>query len=236
VPKLFRTSLVAVILSTTTVTYGQSTESTEVNDPERLLKCVMKMPNHAQSNPRSVVRYLSEHAETKREKVELIYYWIASNISYDVDNYASKAKAHKTPHQVFTEKRGAYRGYADLFKHMCDEARVRCVVIPGYAKGYNFKGERLAKANHAWNAVWIDNSWQLIDVTWGSGYVQDMGDSFVFRSSLDTDYLFSKPEGFVIQHFPEDVKWQLLETPVTIDDFYSDDMNFKAKRVGKYLK
>jgi transglutaminase/protease-like cytokinesis protein 3 len=235
VPRSLSTCVAALLFPLAVVSYGQEIEPTQ-SDTDRYLGYIMRMPNHVQGNPRAVVRHLNKYAETKKERVSLIYYWIASNISYDVAGYGSKVKHTRTPQQVFTEKRGTYRGYVDLFKLMCDEANVKCVVITGYAKGYNFTGERLAKANHAWNAVWIDNTWELVDVTWGSGYVQNNGDAFIFRRALDTDYLFSKPEGFIIQHFPEDIKWQLLETPISVDDFYSDDMNFKAKRVGKYLK
>lgn len=234
VPRSLSTCVAALLFPLAVASYGQEIEPTQ-SDADRYLGYIMKMPNHVQGTPRAVVRHLSKYAETKKDKVALIYYWIASNISYDVASYGGKVKS-RTPQQVFTEKRGTYRGYVDLFKLMCDEAKVRCVVITGYAKGYNFTGERLAKANHAWNAVWVDNNWALVDVTWGSGYVQDAGDTFIFRRALDDDYLFSKPEGFIIQHFPEDIKWQLLETPVSVDDFYSDDMNFKAKRVGRYLK
>ena len=58
-------------------------------------------------------------------------------------------------------------GYSNLFKKLCDYSNIKCVIIEGYSKGYNYNGEILKEPNHAWNAVKLYDKWELIDSTWG---------------------------------------------------------------------
>ena len=91
--------------------------------------------------------------------------------------------------------------------------------ISGYTKSYSyrsgdsFKGKQ---SNHAWNAVKINSRWQLLDVTWAAGYVND-GHQFVRRFS--GHYFLTPPEEFILDHFPENPQWQLLAEPVKMEQY-----------------
>ena len=63
----------------------------------------------------------------------------------------------------------------------------------------------MAEPNHAWNAVKIDGKWQLIDTTWGSGYVSDGAYVKQFRET----FFLPSPEQLAFSHFPQDAAWQL---------------------------
>jgi hypothetical protein len=120
-------------------------------------------------------------------------------------------------------------GYARLFKTLCDNADVPCEIITGYARtGWNSRRTGFA-SNHTWNAVYFDSSWHLLDVTWASGYVNGSGDLFTQR--YDDRYFLTPPEQFVLDHYPEDVRWTLLKETPTLNEF-----NLSPLRFIGYLK
>src|SRR5262249_35212157 len=85
-----------------------------------------------------------------------------------------------------------------------------------FAKGVGYQpGQEIAKSNHAWNAVRIDGHWHLVDATWGAGSV---GDKKFLKRYRDY-YFLTPPEQLIFSHFPDDVRWQLLEPPVTQAEF-----------------
>jgi hypothetical protein len=105
-----------------------------------------------------------------------------------------------------------------LFKHLCDLAGVQVEIIEGYAKGYGYKeGQKFQEPNHAWNAINLEGSWYLCDVTWASGISDDYMGS---NRNIDLDgYFMVKPEQFILTHLPEDPSWQLLGEKKTLKEF-----------------
>ena len=101
-------------------------------------------------------------------------------------------------------------GYSRLFTTLCDYAGIKSEVITGYANGSG--RARNFTSNHRWNAVFLDSTWHLLDVTWASGYVT-FGDQFIQH---DNDFYFlTNPKDFAREHLPEDPSWALLtELPV----------------------
>lgn len=68
-------------------------------------------------------------------------------------------------------KRGICQDYSKLYKAMCDATGLECVIVTGDARDF-FKPYRHIHDNPpAWNAVKIGGQWQLLDVTWGPGYL-----------------------------------------------------------------
>ena len=70
--------------------------------------------------------------------------------------------------------------------------------------------------NHAWNAVYINDTWWLLDATWGAGYVDD-NKNFVFQYS--EHYFLTDPNQFIYDHFPENKEWQFLEHPIVMETY-----------------
>lgn len=183
-----------------------------------------RIDQHAFAAPRSVeasfqtlVDYLIEPATNDIQKARAIYAWVAKNISYDVQGYFSGSYRSCAPEDVLRSKTSVCAGYSGIFKQLCDLAGVECVEISGYAKGYSFSttGRVSSSPDHAWNAIKIDGEWKLIETTWGAGYLN--GRSFNRRY---TDYYFcTPPEEFIYKHFPEDPEWQLLDSPITLEQY-----------------
>ena len=91
---------------------------------------------------------------------------------------------------------------------------------------------------HWWIAVYIEDSWRLIDPTWGAGesqHIQKMNQKNVlgeyndqtkeYTKKINEYYFLTDPEEFSSSHLPwkEDEddyeKWQLLEDPISLDQF-----------------
>ncbi|CAM4819275.1 unnamed protein product [Rotaria magnacalcarata] len=148
----------------------------------------------------------------------IIFYWIACNIDYDTESYFSKDYKDQTAEGVFRFKKGVCAGYANLYKYLCDQLGVPCEIISGYAKGYGFENRKDAptETDHAWNAVEIDHHWYLMESTWGAGHLNDKKQ---YERELTSYYFLPRPNEMIYHHLPEDAKWQLLKSPINMEQY-----------------
>lgn len=193
----------------------------------RLIDYVEKTPESATKDIPTLTKYLKKGAKSKKELVQLIYYWISLNIDYDVESFVNNTIDDVSAESTFFNKKSVCSGYANLFKEFCDISKIKCEVISGYAKGYSYNGEYLEETNHAWNAIKMYDKWELIDVTWGAGGVYDLEGKLIFEKQLCVRYLLDSPEDFLLEHLPENPEWQLLEKPITKDEFFSQELEIK---------
>lgn len=138
-----------------------------------------ELDNHAETAPSSVkssveelAKYLSKPCQNNEEKARVIYRWITKNINFNVTGYLSGEYGDSSPNGVLASGEAVSSGYAGLFNALCKEVGVECVSVQGYAKGYrNYIVHKYDSINHEWNAVKLDGNWNLVDSTWGAGYV-----------------------------------------------------------------
>jgi len=76
--------------------------------------------------------------------------------------------------------------------------------------------------------VMIDSLWYLLDPTWASGYINH-GE---FYHSYDARYFLASPKTFILDHYPDDIRWTLLDDPSLPGEFHSSP--FKQKSFIKY--
>ena len=62
----------------------------------------------------------------------------------------------RTSSGVFLNHETICQGYAYAFKLLCDQAQIPCWIVTGY----------YGDEPHAWNYVWLDGAYYLVDVTW----------------------------------------------------------------------
>jgi transglutaminase/protease-like cytokinesis protein 3 len=126
-----------------------------------------------------------------------------------------------SPEEILQKRKAVCQGYSGLFKALCDEAGIRCELIPGYSKGYGYVPKKsFTNSDHAWNAVFLNNKWHVLDVTWGAGGINEKQK---FVKDFKDEYFLTDPAIFVIKHMPLDPMWQLLDCPVSIQDFAKND-------------
>ena len=183
----------------------------------------------------SLSHLLTNSYSTELEKVRSIFYWITEHISYNTIRYQPQPVAYKddgyeaqddadsilkplderVAEIVLKRRYSLCDGYARLFKALCDYAGIKSQVITGYARiGFNSAQFR---CNHKWNAVMIDSNWYLLDATWASGYLSFSGTSFI--KDFNENYFLTPPKYFVQDHYPDDIKWTLLDNAPTLAEF-----------------
>lgn len=191
----------------------------------------------------SLAKKLTAAYQTELEKTRAVFSWIAQHISYNTgifnadkgyrpvkfvldpdDTVSSKSAVEQTAEKVLRRRIAVCDGYAKLFKTLCDYAGVESEVILGYGKCYLEKDTKF-RTNHAWNAVKVDSNWYLLDVTWASGFVTYSNE---FVHHMDDSYFLTPPQQFISDHYPEDLKWTLLEHPTTLQEFHFSPFKYKS--------
>jgi len=183
----------------------------------------------------SLSHLLTNAYTTDLEKVRSIFYWITDHISYNTIRYQPQPVAYKNDGyeseddadsvlkpldervaEIVLKRRYALcDGYARLFKALCDYAGIKSEVITGYARTSFNSGQ--FHCNHKWNAVMIDSNWYLLDATWAAGYLSFSGREFI--KDYNENYFLTPPKYFIADHYPDDIKWTLLDDPPTLAEF-----------------
>lgn len=171
---------------------------------------------------------LTHKLPTDVEKFRAIYRWVCTNIKgdyYQQDKVIRKRKNYKNDSLALLQwnnnyaktalktlihkKRTMCTGYAYLIKELCFFANLDCEIIDGYGRLATSNVKNLELANHAWNAVKLNNKWYLCDATWSSGYTSS--DS-KFISAYNDGYFLTDPTLFAKNHYPLQEKWLLNTT------------------------
>lgn len=171
------------------------------------------VPDHLSQDVTSLARYLTASAASPRLKAERIFLWITANINYDVPMLrATEGGGFRdcTPANVLRRRQSVCQGYANLFQALGRQAGLEVEVVGGWARSNISAGD-----SHAWNAIKLDGSWYLVDCTWGAGYVK--GDDY-YRSFAPF-YFMTAPKDLITSHFPEEPRWQLLDNPISREEF-----------------
>jgi transglutaminase/protease-like cytokinesis protein 3 len=184
------------------------------------------------SDAKTLSQNLASLGKTDKEKVRAIFRWITEHIDYNIrplgrtrgtpPKYYDAGDDTATTLAPLDERIAAkvlYKGvafcdgYSRLFKTLCKFAGIKAEVIFGYARANT---SRRFGVNHAWNAVYIDSSWYLLDVTWASGVI-NFSNQYVRQ--YDDSYFLTPPEAFIRDHYPEDPQWTLVSDPPVYREF-----------------
>jgi hypothetical protein len=208
--------LTAIVIFSVAPIHGQITAAkAEYAEVDEHVKSISQQMIY---HPEVLAESLTSRFADDREKARAIYTWIATNIEYNLVGYSNGLKDTQTIHDVLRSGKALCSGFSMLFAHLCDLAGVEVEIIEGYAKGYGYEeGQKLREPNHAWNAVNLEGSWHLCDVTWASGISEDFVRG---KRKIDLDgYFMVDPEQFILTHLPEDPSWQLLDKKKTLREF-----------------
>ena len=198
------------------------------------------------TRPDLLAQKLTAPYHTDTEKVRSIFRWITENIAYATRPQNGRPRSSRrykpipmdsllalktvdeiVAYTVLQNRIAVCNGYARLFKMLCQYAGIRAELVTGYARGG--LGSTAFRPNHTWNAVYVDGAWQLVDATWASGFIS-FADAFV--KQYDDAYFFPDPERFIRSHYPEDLKWALVPSPPTLQEFHRAP--FRLTAFSKY--
>lgn len=214
------------VSNTTRSTKGTSTRKKipKAIKPDKyahLDKYARETPEKYSRNNAELADYLKRPAKNDLEKARLIYSWIATHIHYDDEGFNTGQYSEESADSVLIRRKAVCEGFSSLFQELGHLMNLEVEKISGFAKGYGYKpGDKFSDTDHAWNAVKIDGTWKLIDVTWGSSN-SETTDKGLLKSTMRFDpYWFCvPPEAFIFSHLPEDKDWQLTDNTITLREY-----------------
>lgn len=212
--------------------------------PENILDIVKKYPTNYTSIDALSYRIKNDFSNDK-DKAAAAYTWIALNVSYDLKKYFSlkpskmvfyysedEYKKIKKQHHIdlaaatFKNKRGICEGYTSLYNILCSKLGLVSTKVYGYTRhDVNNIGKQDVAKNHAWNSVYYEGQWHLIDVTWAAGKALSKN---TWLSEFNNNYFDVSPEIFIKTHFPIDENWQLVDQPIEKNRFFSQPIYYSS--------
>lgn len=163
-----------------------------------------------------LAKVLTRGARSDREKAEVLFRWVTRAIDYDVAGFTAQAATAPTLEEVLRVRVALCGGYASLFQRLGQLAGLEVRTVLGYAKGFDYRrGARFVAPNHAWNAVRLDGEWHLLDATWAAGRVERQA----FVEAYDPFWFLTSPDEFLFSHLPVDRRWQLVDEPLSLEEF-----------------
>lgn len=126
---------------------------------------------------KDLVKQLTDRKNSATERAKAIYNWVSSNIAYDWHDYSGgESTAKRDAFYTFYYRTGICSDYVKLTHFMFTVAGLPAASILSDS------------LNHAWNAVYADGRWILLDATWGEwdtspSYHQDIS-QIVFQNGV----------------------------------------------------
>lgn len=161
---------------------------------------------------KALVQWITGGATDEFQKVRAIFDWVSTNIRYDFATfksgyYKSSAYHFKSPEDVLNKRLGICSEISKLVQEMLFQSNIESEVVDGIA----IDNQTFEIVPHSWNAVKLKNKWYLIDCTWAS---------FVLNTTEINDFYFlTPPEQFVMTHYPNELKWTLMDNAPSLKQF-----------------
>jgi hypothetical protein len=178
-------------------------------------KKIAAIPSNLTTSTDGIAAYINDNFKSENDKIRAVFYWTASNISYDVKNafsLNSNQTATEKIEKALKTKKGVCIHYAEVFNSISNKVGIKSLIIEGYTK----QNGKIAPLPHAWCAANIDNKWYVFDPTWGSGYINNGA----FAKKINNYYFKAEPSKIISSHIAFDYLWQFLNYPITNQEFY----------------
>lgn len=206
------------ILSESVSSQSQSDRYKAVDD------YVLSLGNLDTLNAGTISYILTKKFPDNTDKVRAIYVWITHHIAMDIKQLKKGGNEKMLSDVVLKTRKANANGYAALFQDMCSVAKIRCLTVDGYIKKNTEDINNIPdEFNHTWAVVQLGQSpetWYYVDPCMGSGYVDEKLTGFTQKFS--NNYFFADKAIFNLQHFPDNMAWQLGNSgPKTVKDFFA---------------
>lgn len=190
-------TLIVFILLISALSFGQAKINYNLIDNK-----MHAIPSSFANSTDSIAKYIKTNFKTDNDKIRAVFFYTASNLSYDVANMFT-VNIEETPQdrilKALKTKKGICWDYALIFNELANSVGIKSILIQGYTK-QNGKVDILG---HAWCASRIENKWYLFDPTWGSGYVNNNK----YTRKINDVYFKVDPAKMLISHMPFDYLW-----------------------------
>lgn len=188
-----------------------------------------EIPINATQSTTAIADYIKTHFSAKEDQLRAAFYWTATNLSYDVENMFNQPLNQTSQDKInraLTTKKGVCMHYSEVFASLANQLGIPTVLIEGYTK----TNGKVDPTSHQWCASKVNNRWSLYDPTWGAGYVNNQK----YYPKLNNFYYNTAPNELIINHMPFDYIWQLLEKPITNQEFFDGKTESSTTAIFDY--
>ena len=199
------------IICSATIAHAQDVEFTAIDNN------MIYIPKAMTNSTDGIASFINTNYKKEKQKCRAAYKWVTYNIKYDSDsmyvfNWGGDPERKVT--DALRRRKGVCENYAAIFHEILIKCGIQCYVISGYTK----QSVSIQKNGHSWCAVNIDGEWLLCDPTWDEAYASN------------ANYFLVAPSLFIESHMPFDPLWQLLDHPVSQQEFYTG--NFRPEKTN----
>jgi transglutaminase/protease-like cytokinesis protein 3 len=226
---------IGLLIFVTALAIGARGQSNEIQKADSIAGLY---PGHSLNDLGLLSYKLTASLSGDKSKFRAIYRWVCTNIQgdYDLMEYCKRRRAklkgekldrwskefNELMIQILIDKhRTLCKGYAWLVRELALRAGMDCEIIPGYSRSARSNIGGSGIANHSWNAVLLDGKWYLCDPTWASGIVTPENE---FTNTYNDEYFLADPAWFILNHYPLDVKWTLMECAPDLHEFLNQPL------------
>ncbi|GAB1606427.1 hillarin-like [Argonauta hians] len=188
---------------------------------------VIKISETNQGTYTDLIRLLTEHLHSDLEKARAIYRWITV-MDLNVMKFDDIVDSD-TPMGIMRGIKYGTETYHVLFMRLCSYAGLQCLEIKGHSKSVGYEpGMKILPESfqNTWNVVNIDGDWRLVQCNWGARHLvlnkdklQEKNNRDHIRYQYDEHYFLTDPDEFIQEFYPNEPEWQLLEKPISLEDF-----------------
>ncbi len=212
--------------------FSQNLIELKAFDYRRADSIALHFPKKKYKTVTEIAGVLCENLKTEHEKFRAIFKWITDNIEYN-----KSAQNVTDASKIVRKNKAVCQGFSNLLKEMCNTVNIPCDVIVGYTKTeVKDINKKLKKTDHAWNSVQLYGNWYLVDVTWATSKYNVV--THKYMKEFDEHYFLTAPQKFILDHFPQDKKFQFLDKPVKKSVFiswpvyYADYFHFNIENIS----
>ncbi|MGB3183184.1 MAG: transglutaminase domain-containing protein [Cyclobacteriaceae bacterium] len=205
---------------------------------------------HSLEHPAQLALKLTEDLPADRQKFRALYTWVCTNIKNDYRLYDRNRRKrlkyrdqpekpqrwHREFARIVSERLREDRstlctGYAYIMRELAGYVGIKARIINGYGRTAHTNVKDEAYVNHSWNAVLLDGAWYLCDPTWSGGYIQDGR----FMPQYDDVYFLADPHLFILNHYPADPAWTLLDEAPPLEKFLHGPVSYKEAYAFRFM-
>lgn len=120
----------------------------------------------------SIAQQVTADCTSDYQRILALHDWVCGYLRYDMDSLHSEEVSPYYAEEVVKNRNAVCLGFATLYAALCRSIGIPCNVVSGYALGIGSDTDwsdstiYTEEQNHAWNEVYVDGRWVIVDTTW----------------------------------------------------------------------
>lgn len=169
-------------------------------------------------------QWLKANTKTDEEYCRAAFVFLASQIDYNMAAFEQGIQIDIAPEVVLKSQNSICEGYANLYKVLCEAKGINCFMVIGHGEGLAIARNQPFD-NHAWNCVYLNGTWQLVEATW-AGLLYRQGGLAAIQGKDFNRFWLANPKQFLVEHFPNYPDFKLLNPPLAVGTFLKGKEKF----------